>query len=680
MYVKVTDGNGNPVPGVAVSWVVTFGGGVLSSNGTQTDQTTTDSTGIAVETYFGNNNNGTYSPATPFVQSTITATLATGPSVTFYETQAFAVDVSSSILIQLGSPTSTPPCAACTVAPGETLKGNAGSPANSQFQVLAYAPGSAIPVVPNVSFQLISDQLSPTISCATGAGADPGSVLTDATGSATCTAIMGSTTGFGTFHGLIGGVKSLGYNQGGPSTGYYPTGTFGLQVLPGVPSSLTIVSGNNQSGFPGQGIPAALVAAVGDSAGNPLAGQAVVWSVSPSGSATLSNTTTSSDANGRVQTSVSLAPSAAGLITVKAALASNPNISAVFGVTANVQVTGLQIVSGNNQTAIVNSAFASPLVVQLTSSSGFPASGVPVGFVISGPASLSSSTANTDTTGRASVSVIAGSFPGAVSVTASSSGFSQTFSLTVVPQGPQLSSSSFYNGADFQPGSISPCGVATIIAPGVAAGIQGTAAYSGVGALPYTLGNDQVTFAGAQAPIYNVANLNGQQQVTVQVPCSVTPGSVPVVVSVGGGTGSVNVNVLPASPGLFLTRFSTTAQIPVLERPDGSFVSPTNPAVHGETLIAYVTGLGAMSPSVATNALPAPGSSTKALGTVVVGMNANGVPFIGSAASTDIVGVETVTFVVPSNTPAGTSTFSITVIPQGSSTGYNTALGFFPVQ
>ena len=528
--------------------------------------------------------------------------------------------------------------------------------------------------------RLVSNQASPTISCATAAGADPGSVLTDATGTATCTAVLGSTTGFGSFYALVGGVASLGYNQGAPAQGYFQTGNFNLHVLPGLPSSISIVSGNNQTGLPGQAVPGSLAANVLDTTGNPLAGQQVVWSVSPSGAATLSNTTTTSDSNGRVQTNVSLASSASGLVLVKVALTSNPNISATFGITANLPLTGLQIVSGNNQTALINSPFGAPLVVQVVSANGV-ASGVPVNYTISGPAFLSTSSVTTDNVGRASLNVVAGSIPGAVTVTATASGgFSQTFSLTVIPQGPTLSSNSFYNGADFQLGSISPCGIATIIAPGVAAGVQGTAAYSGIGALPYLLGGDSVTFGGAQAPIYNVANINGQQQVTVQVPCSVTPGSVAVVVNVGGGSGSANAIVQPASPGLFMTQFLNTT-IPVLERPDGSFVSQANPAHRGETLIAYVTGLGNTAPSVATNSLPAPGSNPAIQGTIVVGMNGGGVPgAVLSAVSTDIVGVQTVSFIVPSNAPSGNSTFSITVIPQGSSKGYNSALGIFPVQ
>lgn len=673
MYVKVTDANGAPVASAPVNWMVTTsaGSGLFLSDSAITDTTYTNSSGIASETYsfFSQILGGV---STPYIQSAITAAISNGNSATFYETLALpTAKNASSVQVFFQSPP----------FPGDTLTGNAGSVSKVQIQVQVYAQASTTPVVPNISLRLISNQTSPTISCATSAGADPGSVLTDSTGTAVCTPIFGSTTGNGAFYALVGGVASVGYNQGNPPQGFFQTGNFGVNVLPGVATTLSIVSGNNLSATPGQQAPGTLVAAVFDSAGNPLSGQQVVWTVSPTNAATLSSTTSTSDVNGRVQTNVTLANSASGQVSVKAALASNPNVSTTFTITANILLTGLQVVSGNNQSAVIGATFPAPLVVQLAAGPGQSASGIPVTFVVSGgPALLSTSTVTTNSAGQASVNVIAGAATGSVSVTASAGGYTATFSLTVVPAGPTLTTNSFENGADFQPGSISPCSIATIVAPGVAAAIQGVVAYDGVGGLPYTLGSDQVTFGGAQAPIYNVANINGQQQVTVQVPCSVTPGNVPVVISVGGGSGTVTVPVQPASPGLFLTQINGTTSIPVLERPDGSFVSPTNPAHRGETLIAYVTGLGTTSPSVATNGLPAPGSNPTIQGTIIVGMDGQGVPLVGSSVSTDLVGVETVSFMVPSTVAPGNSTFSIAVIPPGSSTPYYSNEGIFPVQ
>jgi uncharacterized protein (TIGR03437 family) len=272
-----------------------------------------------------------------------------------------------------------------------------------------------------------------------------------------------------------------------------------------------------------------------------------------------------------------------------------------------------------------------------------------------------------------------------VTVTAKAGNFSQTFNLTVIPPGPTLTSGSFYNGADFQAGSISPCSIATIKATGLAPTIQGAVAFDGVGGLPYLLAGDAVTVGGAQAPIYNVANVGGQQQLTFQVPCSVSPGSNTVTVTVNGSSGATNVTVLPASPGLFTTQATSTISVPVLERPDGSFVSPANPGRRGETLIAYVTGLGPTTPAVATNSLPVPGSNATVQGNVIVGIAVNGSASgespISASLTQDIVGVYLVAFQVPSSIPSGSSVgFSVGVVPQGSSSVYNSILGTFPVQ
>src|SRR5207248_2443258 len=136
-------------------------------------------------------------------------------------------------------------------------------------------------------------------------------------------------------------------------------------------------------------------------------------------------------------------------------------LSFTFNLTA-VQpntITGLQIISGNNQSAIVNTGFGAPLVIQLSGSNGV-ASGIPVQFTITGPGTLSSNSATTNSAGQAQVTVQATGQSGAITVVASSSGFTQTFSLTVSPPGPTLTALGFMNAADFQRGALSPCSLA----------------------------------------------------------------------------------------------------------------------------------------------------------------------------------------------------------------------------
>ena len=120
--------------------------------------------------------------------------------------------------------------------------------------------------------------------------------------------------------------------------------------------------------------------------------------------------------------------------------------------------------------------------------------------------------------------------------------------------------------------------------------------------LPVPSSNVTITFSNIAAPILNIGTTAaGQQQITFQVPCSVTPSSsVPVTVAVGAGSTPVNVAVNAASPGIFQTQMSDGVFRAVVVRPDGSYVSLQNPARRGETEIAFVTGLGATSPPVGT--------------------------------------------------------------------------------
>jgi uncharacterized protein (TIGR03437 family) len=355
---------------------------------------------------------------------------------------------------------------------------------------------------------------------------------------------------------------------------------------------------------------------------------------------------------------------------VKVAVAGNPAISATFSITVNVTITGLQKLSGDLQSAAANSNFPQPLVVQVNGSTGQPVVNYPVQFIVNGPATTAAPAVNTDSNGRAQITVTAGATGGTVVVTASAAGFSQTFNLTVIPPGPTLTSDSFFNGAGFQRGSISPCGIVTIIATGLAPGVQGVVAPGMFGPLPYqmALGTAgtilRVSFSNSQAPIFSVANVNNQEQVTVQVPCDVTPGSsVPVTVNVGGGSATVNVAVLPASPGIFETLMSDGVRRAVLVRPDGSFVSLENPA-RREIIRAYVTGMGLTSPALGTNQFPTPGTDANVSGQVIVGVNNAGVRVISARALPDVIGVFEVVFVIDSDSPSGNNVvFSVAVNP-----------------
>jgi uncharacterized protein (TIGR03437 family) len=448
-----------------------------------------------------------------------------------------------------------------------------------------------------------------------------------------------------------------------------------IQVQPAVVSSISVVSGSGQSANAGQAVTANLVAQVNAQGGGTLSGVSVLWSVSPAGSATLANTSTTSDINGQVTNTVTLTSVAGGLVTVTATLASNSAISNKFTINAIPLITlgGLVKVSGDGQSAIVGGAFASPLIIQVNNANGVGVANIPVTFSSTGGAILSTTSTTTGTNGQALVTVTAPSTAGTLTVTATAAGFSQTFNLTVSPPGPVFTANSFVNAADQKVNSLSPCSLATVLATGVAPGIQGitTSNPFGLGALSASLAGDTVTFGSASAPILNVATINGQQQITFQVPCTAAAGSNQVTVGVGAGSATATVNLQPVSPGVFQTGTTVTLAsggtypLGVFLRPDGTFVTPSNAARKGEVITAYVTGVGGTTPSVGTNAVPLPTAISTANNTVVIGVANAGVALISAQLSPDLVGVSLVSFQIPTSAPSGNQVFSVGVTSGG---------------
>jgi uncharacterized protein (TIGR03437 family) len=446
-------------------------------------------------------------------------------------------------------------------------------------------------------------------------------------------------------------------------------GPWSTEITAGPPCAIRVISGNNQSGNAGQNLPSPLVAQVDDCGGNPLTGIPVVWSVTQ-GAATLFNTRTAST-NGLVSTNVTLG-SAPGATTIQVAVAPGTTtatgqpLSVNFTATTNITISALQKAAGDNQDAAQNTAFAQPLVVQVNTPAGQPASGITVQWAVtSGSVTLGAATSATNAQGQASNTVQAGPTTGPAVVTASVAGFSVAFNLTVRLPGP--ANVTFVNGAGLQPG-ISPCGIATIRGTGLAPGIQGAVVPGYFGPLPIQLANVTVQFGNSFAPIYNVANSGGQESVTVQVPCEVQPGAVPVTIRVGGGSAQFTAQVQAVAPGLFETVMSDGRRRAVLVKPDGSFVSLENPARRGEVIRMYVTGIGPATPAVGTNSpgIPDTESMIADLGSIIVGVANNGVRVVSAKYARDLIGVYEVAFVVPNDAPAGSQNLAIAVIQGGS--------------
>jgi uncharacterized protein (TIGR03437 family) len=650
MVVRVSDSSGNPIPGKAVVWQLTVAGNGYAP--TFETNTVTDSNGLAVSRL---QQTPTQGSNYPFTQSVISAT-ADNLSVSFTETQA--------LLNGNGFPQVTTALDPAEV--GMTLSGPAGSTGTTPLHVHVTTTAGA--GVPNVSVRLLSaNSLTlPYANCSTSAGADPGSTVTDANGIATCYPVFGSIAGSGVQVSVLVGGLDPAYFDYTAVTPERPlndpvgfsqyTDKFPLAVTPVTPAHAFIVSGNNQNIDPGK-TSSPMVVRFTDSTGTvPVGNLSVVWTVSPAGAASVSPVASTTDPTGQTQTTATFSASASGTVSVTATLTGYTGISATFTLSTRVQIASLAKVSGDQQTTQSGQAFAAPLVVQVNGTNGQPLSGQVISFVPTGNATVSVSSAMTDVTGRAQVTVTAGATPGAVTVTAIVANISQVFNLTVIPPGPALSGNSFFNaGGGARLIALSPCSLVTVTASGLAPNVLGTVLNSNAfGPWATTLATDTVVVNNVAAPIYSVANLNGVQQLTFQVPCEVAPAaSVPITINVGGGTGTANMPIQAATPGIFETVMSDNSRRAVAIRPDGTFVTLQNPARPGDVVRVYVTGLGPVSPAGVTGALPYVGADSLVLGQVIVGVNNAGARVVNSRVSPNLIGVYEVDFQVPSDAPSG---------------------------
>ena len=477
MVVKVTDASGNPIGGKTVNWSLVSSIGTLPAFDTVC---TTNSSGICAARLYQGVQGGT--ATMPFLQSVINASVD-AVSLNFTETQGLT-DITFNQQIVFDT---------LTTAWGTQLTGPAGSTGTAPIQI--HIDGRGVPVA-NVSLRLLSPEVttasgqvvrdpnSPvSASCATAPGADPGSVLTDANGNASCYPVFGSTAGSGPISVLVGGLDPIEFDQTispQPLTQALAFDEFynsiELTVTPVTPGLVSIVTGNNQSVNPGQAS-APLVVKITDGSGAvTIANQNVAWTVSPAGLATVSPAVSTTNSVGQAQATVTFAPTASGQITVRAALTgSNSGISTVFTLTTNVVIASIAKVSGDLQSTQSGQNFGAPLVVQVNGTNGQPVSNQPIGFAItSGTATLSALSVLTNAGGQAQITVTAGTTPGTLTVNAFIGTFSQTFTLTIIPPGPSLSNGSFYNaGGSTRIGALSPCSLVTVLTSGLAPTVQG---------------------------------------------------------------------------------------------------------------------------------------------------------------------------------------------------------------
>ena len=194
------------------------------------------------------------------------------------------------------------------------------------------------------------------------------------------------------------------------------------QIIYGLPASITVSSGSNQSAAVNTNYASSLTAIVKDAAGDPVPNITVTWAANGTTTApggTLSAATSTTDANGLASVNVT-ANGKAGSFQVTASAVGPP---AQFTLTNTAgAATSITIHAGSSpQTTVINTPFTQPLTAFVTDAGSNPVQGVTVTYVANGTtanATLSAPSAVTGSDGLASVIATANGTTGAYTVTA----------------------------------------------------------------------------------------------------------------------------------------------------------------------------------------------------------------------------------------------------------------------
>jgi adhesin/invasin len=225
----------------------------------------------------------------------------------------------------------------------------------------------------------------------TGASAEPDTLTTDELGRASAEITLGSQIG------ETEGVARVIAPEGPVEV----RAGFTLVALAASANGLSPVSGDEQSGAAGTTLSDPLVVEVMDAFGNPIANQPITWTAEGGGS--VSETATTTDAQGRSSVSRTLGPASGTQTTLASSedLAGSPVVFTHI-VTAG-SPSGVSVVSGNEQFGAPGTTLPDPLVVAVVDGAGNPVVGAAVTWVVTGGGgSLDPATGTTDGNGRAS--------------------------------------------------------------------------------------------------------------------------------------------------------------------------------------------------------------------------------------------------------------------------------------
>jgi len=322
----------------------------------------------------------------------------------------------------------------------------------------------------------------------------------------------------------------------------------------------------------------------------------------------------------------------------------------------------ITVISGNNQTGVVGTALAAPLVVGVTDANKNPVSGVSVTFTGTN-ATVNPTSAQTDSSGHASTQVTLGNSPGTATVTASVSGLTSiSFTATVTPgslplitqvenaassNAPGLPNAAIGQGAIFNMYgfNLGPSTLVVSSSPFQSTNLSGTSA--------------SVTISGQKVDV--LMYYTSDKQVSGLLPSNTPAGTGTITVTYNGNTSmAAPITVVQSNLGIF-TITQDGSGVGIVTFADYSLVSDL-PATNcggpnttcgaanpNDVLTLWATGLGPVSAPDSSG--PQSGNMPNIPLTLWLGGVQATVTYQGRSGC--CIGEDEIVFTVPANAPTG---------------------------
>jgi len=213
------------------------------------------------------------------------------------------------------------------------------------------------------------------------------------------------------------------------------------------------------------------------------------------------------------------------------------------------------------------------------------------------------------------------------------------------------------NAADYQT-PVAPGGLVSIFGDNLSPTNEATSQIP----LPTALGDSCLTVNGIPIPVLFVS----KNQINAQLPFETIGNTTMVLRTPGGVSDNFNLTIDPNAPAVFARGVEGSTEIhpTIVRAKNGQIVTDSNPIHREETIVIYLTGLGATNPPV-PEGVPSPSDPPATLQTAVdLHLAGTGLPVAYAGLAPGQIGVYQINAEVPWWTPKGRE--QPLVIDQGS--------------